>query len=194
MTVVPGPDPQTLSLVCDTCGHAVDGIESSADHWPVVWALISRQGWGGSPLVIGPHHCPQCFGAAEADGRIIRRGDQEWGATLSNDPLACVVRLRGQLDILFAPELREVLLEAGERHRNVVLDLSEVRLLDSTGLGQLVQAHQLVEGNGGWMCLAGPSPFILSVLDTMRLARVFEIFPDSAEALHWLAEVHSTAG
>ena len=34
MTVVPGAAPQTLSLVCDTCGQAVDGIESSVDHWP----------------------------------------------------------------------------------------------------------------------------------------------------------------
>jgi anti-anti-sigma factor len=186
MTAVPGADPQTLSLVCDTCGQTVDGIESSADHWPVVWALISRQGWGGSPLAIGPHHCPQCFGAAAEGDLSARRGDEEWGARLVDDPRACVVRLRGQLDILFATELREVLVAATQRHHNLVLDLRGVRLLDSTGLGQLVQARQLAERSGGRLCLVGPSAFIVSVLDTMRLSPVFNIFPDTVEALRWL--------
>lgn len=190
MTAVPGADPQTMSLVCDTCGHAVDGIESGAEHWPVVWALISRQGWGGSPLAIGPHHCPQCFGAADG-GADIRRGDKAWGAVLTDHPLACVVRLRGQLDILYAPELREVLLEAADRHRNVVLDLGEVRLLDSTGLGQLVQARQLVDRRGGHLCLVAPSSFVMTVLETMRLAPQMDIFPEVNDALGWLASSHA---
>jgi anti-anti-sigma factor len=194
MTVVPGVDPHTLTLVCDTCGQAVDGIESSSDHWPVVWAVISREGWGGSPLTIGPHHCPSCFGAATEAGdaagdRSPTRGDQQWGVTMADVPLACVVRLRGQLDILFAPDLREVLIDATKRHHNVVLDLRDVRLLDSTGLGQLVQARQLAESGGGRLCLVGPSAFIVSVMDTMRLSPMFDIFPDTAAALHWLEAV-----
>lgn len=195
MTVVPGTDPQTLSLVCDTCGQTVDGIESSVDHWPVVWALISRQGWGGSPLAIGPHHCPQCFGAAKdaADG-TLRRGDEEWAAAITDDPRACIVRLRGQLDILFAPELREVLLDAAGRHRNVVLDLRDVRLLDSTGLGQLVQARQLTRQRGGHLCLVAPSPFIVRVMDTMRLSPEFDCFPETADALRWLETVQGAIG
>lgn len=190
MTVVPGAHPQTLSLVCDSCGQAVDQIESSADHWPVVWAVISRQGWGGSPLVIGPHHCPQCFGSADSGSeRCASKGDEEWGAVLTDESNACVVRLRGQLDILFASQLRDVLLEAADRHANLVLDLRDVRLLDSTGLGQLVQARRLTEQHGGRLCLVAPSTFILSVLDTMRLAPVFEIFSDTTHALEWLSTV-----
>jgi anti-anti-sigma factor len=199
MTVVPGADPQTLSLVCDTCGQAVDGIESSADHWPVIWAVISREGWGGSPLTIGPHHCPSCFGAATKrdegiGGHLAPRGDQQWGATMTDVSLACVVRLRGQLDILFAPELREVLIDACKRHRNVVLDLRDVRLLDSTGLGQLVQARQLAESGGGRLCLVGPSAFLVSVLDTMRLSPTFDIFPEAADALRWLEAIQPPPG
>lgn len=189
MTVMPGADPQTLSLVCDTCGQTVHGIESSTEHWSVVWAVISRHGWGGSPLTIGPHHCPQCFGAAATDDRELRRGDHEWGAELIDNAVACVVRLRGQLDILYAPELREVLLEAGNRHRNVVLDLHGVRLLDSTGLGQLVQAQQLAERRGGRLCLVAPSAFVLTVLETMRLAPLLDIFPEVNDALYWLRSI-----
>jgi anti-anti-sigma factor len=195
MTVVPGVAQQTLSVVCDTCGQVVDGIESSADHWAVIWAVISREGWGGSPLAIGPHHCPPCFGAATyGTDRSIRRGDQQWGATMADDPQACVVRLRGQLDILFASELREALVDAANRHHNIVLDLREVRLLDSTGLGQLVQARQMAETSGGKLCLVAPSTFIVSVLHTMRLSPVFDIFPDTGSALRWLASVQTSRG
>lgn len=192
MTVVPGAYPQTISLVCDTCGHTLDGIESSQEHWPVVWALITRQGWGGSPLVIGPHYCAQCFG--RVDGDRTGHGYQEWDATLTEDQAACVVRLRGQLDVLLAAELRDVLREAGDRHRNVVLDLRDVRLLDSTGLGQLVQARRNAEQRGGRLCLVAPSEFIVTVLETMRLAPTFNIFPDTAAALRWLGSVRTSQG
>jgi anti-anti-sigma factor len=186
MTVVPGAEPHTLSLVCDTCGQAVDGIESTTEHWPVVWALISRQGWGGSPLAIGPHQCADCFGGGAGVQSQIRRGDDAWGVSMTEDPLACVVRLSGQLDILYAHELQEVLADAADRHRNVVLDLRDVRLLDSTGMGQLVRARQAADVRGGSLCLVGPSPFIVTVLETMRLAPEFRIFPDTSDALSWL--------
>jgi anti-anti-sigma factor len=124
----------------------------------------------------------------------VRRGDEEWAAAITDDPRACVVRLRGQLDILFAPELREVLLDAGARHRNVVLDMGDVRLLDSTGMGQLVQAKLLAERRGGRLCLVAPSAFILTVLETMRLAAEFPVFPVTAAALDWLETVRPGPG
>lgn len=60
MTVIPDAEGQLLSLVCDTCGQAVKDIDSPPDQWTVVWAVISRTGWTGTPLALGPHHCPQC--------------------------------------------------------------------------------------------------------------------------------------
>jgi anti-sigma B factor antagonist len=68
VTVLPGPDEQTMTLVCDTCGHAINAIECRPEHWPVVWAVISRTGWSGSRLAIGPHRCPYCDGAADRPG------------------------------------------------------------------------------------------------------------------------------
>lgn len=60
MTAVPSPDGQSLSLVCDGCGRTVPDIESPVQQWRVVWAVVSRTGWGGSRNAIGPHICPQC--------------------------------------------------------------------------------------------------------------------------------------
>ena len=69
MTAVPSPDGQTLSLVCDGCGRTVADIESSIDQWRVVWAVVSRTGWGGSRHAIGPHNCPQCDRSAAESGQ-----------------------------------------------------------------------------------------------------------------------------
>jgi anti-anti-sigma factor len=195
MTGVPAPDGHSLSLVCDKCGHSVNAIESRAEHWPVVWAVISRTGWSGSPLVIGPHYCPNCNGSAtgQFDGPAAAGAvavspiTRSWNAGITDEPSACVVHLGGQLDLLVAGELREVLDEATTRHRCVVLDLRTVRLLDSTAIGQLVRASSGARARGGRVCLAAPSAAIRSVLETLRMDDHFEIFPDVDAALRWLS-------
>ena len=85
-------------------------------------------------------------------------------------------------------------MDAGSRHQNVVLDLRDVRLLDSTGLGQLVQARQLARQKGGDLCLVAPAPFIRTVLGTMKLVPEFRTFAETADALRWLAEARRPAG
>lgn len=95
-----------------------------------------------------------------------------------------VLVLRGDLDLLVEEPLRQVLTDACDQHRNVLLDLGDVRLIDSTGLGLLVRAHQAVKRNDGVVCLVAPSRFIQAVLHTMRLDPVFPIFQDLDAALH----------
>lgn len=62
MTVVPGTDGQTMSLVCDSCGASVRDIESPCGQWPLIWAIVSVAGWTGTSLSFGPHYCPGCSG------------------------------------------------------------------------------------------------------------------------------------
>ena len=71
--------------------------------------------------------------------------------------------------------------------RHIVLDLSAVPTLDPEGLGLLVRARQqLRQETGGWLCLAAPSRFVLTVLHTMRLETVFPVFADHEAAVAWL--------
>jgi anti-sigma B factor antagonist len=97
-----------------------------------------------------------------------------------------VMTPRGDLDILVQNQLRQALADACDRHRNVLLDLADVRLVDSSGLSLLVRAHQRAKTKGGVVCLAAPSRFLQTVLYTMRLHPVFPIFPDADSALAWL--------
>ena len=60
-----------------------------------------------------------------------------------------VIRLRGELDIESAPDLERVLLRSRPAHQRVVLDLAELKFMDSTGLRVLLRARAAAD-EGGW--------------------------------------------
>jgi anti-sigma B factor antagonist len=60
-----------------------------------------------------------------------------------------VIRLRGELDIEFAPELERVLLRSRPAGQRVVLDLAELKFMDSTGLRVLLRARAAAD-EGRW--------------------------------------------
>jgi anti-anti-sigma factor len=111
----------------------------------------------------------------------------QWRAEVSGAGERATIVLHGDLDLLVATRLRETLSDAGEAYRYLLLDLSDVRLVDSTGLGLLVRAHQAAKRKGGVVCLIAPSPFIQTVLFTMRLHPIFPIFADLGAAETWLS-------
>lgn len=59
--------------------------------------------------------------------------------------------------------------------RMVVLDLSEVEVLDGGGLGALVFLHRWTLDNGIQLKLVNPSSFVREMLDRTRLTCVFNI-------------------
>jgi anti-anti-sigma factor len=60
-----------------------------------------------------------------------------------------VIRLRGELDIESAPDLERVLLRSRPAGQRVVVDLSELKFMDSTGLRVLLRARAAAE-EGRW--------------------------------------------
>ncbi|MDG6110339.1 STAS domain-containing protein [Dactylosporangium aurantiacum] len=100
-----------------------------------------------------------------------------------------LVQLTGDLDVAVADRLRDALTTACESGRHVVIDMSQVRLIDSTALGALVRAHQHSKHDGRTLCLVRPSRFVVTVLHTMRLLRIFPIFDSPSDATAWLATV-----
>jgi anti-anti-sigma factor len=60
-----------------------------------------------------------------------------------------VIRLRGELDIESAPDLERVLLRSRPAHQRVVLDLAELKFMDSTGLRVLLRARAAAD-EGRW--------------------------------------------
>ncbi len=73
------------------------------------------------------------------------------------------------------------LLDAG--HRHILLDLSETRFIDSSGLGELAVSFKSVKAVGGRLCFCavGTQPSMLFELTGME--EVFEIFPTTEACL-----------
>ena len=66
----------------------------------------------------------------------------------------------------------------------ILLDLHDVELVDSTGLGALVALHKSAEDAGGRLCLRRLRPNVTAVLELTRLHRVLHVVSEGAsEAL-----------
>jgi len=95
-----------------------------------------------------------------------------------------VVHVGGEIDVYTAPVLREHLdehISAGRVH--LVVDLSGVTFMASTGLGVLVGRLKLVRAANGTLCLVCSNDRTLSVFSITGLDKVFQIFPSGDSAL-----------
>jgi len=94
-----------------------------------------------------------------------------------------VVSLAGELDLYNAEEVRGALLEAGAGEPSVlVVDLGEVRFIDSTALGVLIEARSRMEERNGFR-LAAPGLETRRALEVSGLDRHFLVHDTVAEAL-----------
>ena len=89
-----------------------------------------------------------------------------------------VVDLEGELDIYTAPQLRECLIKIADESsgaERVLLDLTKVSFIDSTGLGAIVGALRRFQQREGTLeLICGRSP-VMRLLTITRLDQVFTI-------------------
>ena len=87
-----------------------------------------------------------------------------------------VLAIQGDVDLASSPRLREQFIELVRGgHRNVVVDLTAVDFIDSTGLGILVGAFRRLRQQGGDMSVVCTRPRILQLFEITGLAKVFAI-------------------
>jgi anti-sigma B factor antagonist len=93
-----------------------------------------------------------------------------------------VLEVGGEVDVYTAPRLRERLVELVEQgSRHVVVDLSRVEFLDSTGLGVLVGALKRLRAVNGTFKLVCAHERLLKIFRITALDRVFALY-DTVEA------------
>ena len=95
--------------------------------------------------------------------------------TRSDEGNSTLLRVKGELDAVTSPELRPVLdsLANGSTERAVTVDLSELRLIDSSGVGALVALYKRVRANGGSVRFVGVADQPLVIFKLLRLDLVF---------------------
>lgn len=68
-------------------------------------------------------------------------------------------------------------------NKKLLLNLSEVSYIDSSGIGEMVSGFTTVTNNGGQLKLLGLSKRVKDLLQITKLYTVFEVFDDEAEAV-----------
>lgn len=104
------------------------------------------------------------------------RDDGSFHVVTAGDDGRVVLRLTGELDCDTAPILREALDQLGGRVvPTLVLQLANLKFIDSSGLHELVTALSRQRAVGGEVVLDQPSAQTMCVLDIAGLSRIFTI-------------------
>lgn len=100
------------------------------------------------------------------------------------DPSTTVITLEGELHVSTAPEFSASLNEAIAGGKTaVVLDMTDVAFIDSTGLSVLLSALRRVTRRDGRLALVCTNPTVLRLFEITRLDTTFDIQRDVDAAI-----------
>ena len=97
---------------------------------------------------------------------------------------AHVIAPRGEIHVTTAPRFAEHLTTAIESGKTaVVVDMSEVEFIDSTGLSVLLNGLRLIGQRQGRLALVCTNPTVLRLFQITNLDSTFDIFGDRPQAI-----------
>ena len=89
-----------------------------------------------------------------------------------------------KLDTVLAPALKsEFITLNAEGIRNLILDLSEVLYIDSSGLSALLVGNRILHEGTGLFVLAGVTEHVMKLIRSSQLDNVLNILPTVEEAI-----------
>ena len=88
-----------------------------------------------------------------------------------------------ELDAGNAAEFKRDIAPVLDANAKLVLDLSRVRFVDSSGLGAFISCLRKLNAKGGDLKLSGMSKQVRAVFELVRMHRVFDICATSEEAV-----------
>lgn len=95
-----------------------------------------------------------------------------------------VIDLAGGVDIYSAPQFKDVLLKGIDGGaRRVIVDLTNVTFIDSTGLGVLVTGAKRVRSQGVSFAIVSSAPNIRGIFEITGLDRLYSMYATRTEAL-----------
>jgi anti-sigma B factor antagonist len=97
-----------------------------------------------------------------------------------------LLKLKGDVDMNTSSDVRNALAAVFKQSppsmKAILIDLSQVRYMDSSGIATLVECMQNCMKKGARLRLCDLSPSVRDVFELARLASIFEIFPTVNEA------------
>ena len=92
----------------------------------------------------------------------------------------------GEDTILLRETIRDLI---SHEHKMILLNLSDVPYIDSSGIGELVSAFTTVKKVGGELKLLNLTKKVRDVLQVTKLYTVFDVYLDEAGAIHAFRKV-----
>lgn len=94
-----------------------------------------------------------------------------------------IVELDGEVDLSCSPDARKQILDCLDDSRNLLVDLSAVTYIDSSGVASLVEGYQTAKKKSLKFGLISVSDAAMNVLQLARLDKVFPIHANLEERL-----------
>ncbi|MBV8933169.1 MAG: STAS domain-containing protein [Kutzneria sp.] len=108
---------------------------------------------------------------------------------------AVIVHVAGEVDMATAPEVSEALYEViTASPRALVIDLTEVSFLASSGLQMLTDVRQAVDAAGVPLWLAAQSRPVLRSMEITGVLDAFAVLPSVSAVLAAIADIPCQAG
>ena len=102
-----------------------------------------------------------------------RKQDQVW-----------IIRVDGEVDLYSSPAMRQELKKAIKaKVKAVLIDLSAVDYMDSSGVATLIEALQALKKSKNRLALVGAAQPVMQVLKFAKLDQVFDLFDTIEEAI-----------
>jgi anti-sigma B factor antagonist len=98
-------------------------------------------------------------------------------------PEATIVDVAGDIDMGTSPGLRRTLLDSLKTTPRLVVNLREVRYIDSSGIASLVEVLKEARTKQKRLVLFGLNAAVREVLQLTRLSKIFEIRETEEQAL-----------
>lgn len=107
------------------------------------------------------------------------------GLTISvtTEPAHTLIALAGECDLNTGRQLRDVLTSEVSRgaHR-IILDLSQLSFMDSTGMQIVLSSRTVLTVRGGTLALVSPQPVVARVLELTGAAELIPVYDSLEEA------------
>jgi anti-sigma B factor antagonist len=104
---------------------------------------------------------------------------------VEKSPLAAIVHVRGDVDLLTASAFRACVhttASSDTNHGGMIVDLSELEYIDASGLLTLEEARQLCREHSRELVLVASPPHVERILEMLELTELLPVL-NSAEAL-----------
>jgi anti-anti-sigma factor len=102
-----------------------------------------------------------------------------------------------KLTSIFAPDLKTELVKLNaEGYRNIILNMSDVKYADSSGLSSILVGNRVCDNEGGLFVICHINEHVMKLMKISQLDTVLNILPTVEEAIDavFLNEIESTLG